>query len=83
MQIELKILKEVVDQHVKEISDQLEGEVNTPFQKMTKFEAIEKLGLISSLVISLEDKVNDSTLREKIWDLKREADTMIEKLFEK
>lgn len=77
MNISTKILKEVIDSRVATINEQLTG-ICEP--KINKYEAIEKLGVISALVLDLYDKV-DEPLKDSVWELKHESDTLIEKLF--
>ncbi|MEK5071783.1 hypothetical protein [Sporosarcina sp. FSL K6-1508] len=77
MKIDIQILKEVMDYRVKEIKSQFYGTINP---KINKYEAIERLGEISAIVLTLHEKVEEP-LKEPVWELKHESDTLIEKLF--
>jgi len=78
VEININLLKEVIEAHVKGIEEQLEG-ISEP--KINKFEAIKELGVLSSIVINLHVKVEEQELKDKVWELKHEADTLIERLF--
>lgn len=84
MNINIELLKEAIDHNVKNIIEKMQGELHPT---LTKHEAVEHLGVISAIVISLFEKARENEkenysedmLRE-IWDLKKESDNLIEKL---
>lgn len=80
MTIKIEILKEVINSHVTDILRDLEGKNELIIPRISKYEAIDRLGLISSIVISLHDKVENQPLKDEIWELKNKSDKSIKKL---
>lgn len=77
--IEVHLLESVIEEQVKDIVDQLNGNMKPT---INKYEALKSLGTISSLVIGLYERIEDEALKEKVWQLKRTADDLYQKLME-
>lgn len=77
--IEVHLLESVIEEQVKDIVDQLNGNMKPT---INKYEALKSLGTISSLVIGLYERIEDEELKEKVWQLKRTADDLYQKLME-
>lgn len=75
--IEVNLLKSVIEGQVNNIEAQLNGKM---LPTLTKYEALRELGSISSLVISLYDRIADENLKEEVWKLKESADDLYQKL---
>jgi len=75
--IEVNLLRSVIEDQVKDIVKQLNGSLEP---SITKFEALNSLGTISSLVIGLYDRIENEALKEEVWQLKKSADDLFQKL---
>ncbi|MFS0841261.1 hypothetical protein [Paenibacillus sp. 1P03SA] len=78
MVIKLEDFKDVIDIIVNNTLSKLNGDLAPKIDTRT---ARAKLGMVSSLIIELRDKVEDPELKSKIWDLKKECDTHLEQLY--
>lgn len=77
--IDVKLLKSVIVEQVNDLVEKLNGNMEP---SINKYEALRALGTISSLVIGLYDRVEDEMLKEEIWQLKKEADDLYQKLMD-
>jgi|GEM_PF-4913145 len=81
MKIDITLIENAINIVVKDILQELNGELS-----ITNYEAIGRLGAISSFVINLRDEAKEQGYQddvlERIWELKREADNNLQKLFE-
>lgn len=75
--IEVNVLKSVIEEQVKNIKEQLNGKIEP---SITKYEALRALGIISSLIIGLHDRIADENLKKEVWQLKETADDLYQKL---
>lgn len=80
MKIDIQILKDSINEQIQTINDGLSGKI---IPSLGKFDAINQLGTISSIVLVMYQRVENENedFKKEIWDLKRESDTLIEKLF--
>ncbi|MDA1675083.1 hypothetical protein [Bacillus cereus group sp. TH152-1LC] len=80
MQIDIQILKDSINEQIQAINDGLSGKI-TP--NLNKFDAINQLGTISAIVLGMYQKVENESedFKEEIWNLKKESDTLLSKLF--
>lgn len=79
MLIKIEDLKSVIDELVEDTLSQLNGDL---YPKIDERVARIKLGQIAALCINLRDKVEDTELKEQIWNLKKESDIHLEQLFD-
>ena len=79
MYIQVELLKKVIDAQVDTIKKQFQGTIQPTF---SKYEALDKLGIISSIILGIYDKLEDSKLKEEVWSLKEEADNLYQELME-
>lgn len=75
--IEVKLLKSAIEEQVNDIVERLNGKMEP---SITKYDALRALGTISSLIISLYDRIEDETLKEEVWNLKGKSDDLYHKL---
>ncbi|MCU7667216.1 hypothetical protein [Bacillus thuringiensis] len=80
MKIDIQILRDSINEQLQAINDGLSGKI-TP--SLSKFDAINQLGTISAIVLGMYQRVENENedFKKEIWDLKRESDTLIDKLF--
>lgn len=79
MLIKIEDLKSVIDELVEDTLSQLNSDL---YPKIDERVARIKLGQIAALCINLRDKVEDTELKEQIWNLKKESDIHLEQLFD-
>lgn len=77
--IKIEDLKSVIDELVEDTLSQLNGDL---YPEIDERVARIKLGQIAALCINLRDKVEDTELKEQIWNLKKESDIHLEQLFD-
>jgi hypothetical protein len=81
MNINVSIIEKAVDKVVKDILEQLNGELNP---SLTSQEAINKLGAVSGLILHLRDEAREAGLSgdllDRIWMLKKDSDDNLESL---
>ncbi|MEJ1517297.1 hypothetical protein R3O67_29235 [Bacillus cereus] len=80
MKIDIQILKDSINEQLQAINEGLSGKIEP---SLSKFDAINQLGTISAIVLGMYQKVENESehFKEEIWNLKKESDTLIEKLF--
>ena len=83
MGIDIKLIESTLNDMYKTVENRLNGEEHP---ELTSREAITMLGTISAFVITLCDKAKEEGLEQAelkaIWELKKESDTLLQKLFE-
>ena len=84
MNISINFIEKAINKEVENILGQMKGNIEP---RISRREAISKLGTISSLVLNLyeqskNNQFNDEEL-EKIWNLKVDSDKSLQILFEK
>lgn len=77
MNIEVKFLKEVIDEILATIQKKVNGDM---IPCLSKYEAIRELGVISELVYSLLEKTEDANLQREFWAIREEIVTTTQKI---
>lgn len=77
--IPVALLQATINEQVNSIKEQLEGKVEPT---LSKGEAMDKLGAISTFVLTLYDKIEDPNLKDEVWSLKANADDLYQEIMD-